>query len=95
MPAVEVQIQCIRKSDRFNPHERIQAVGGINADGTRWLLSEDEAIQGIEAGKWKFWTTGGGTSVWVVVAVHLGRKYLKTLPDGIQPDNLLSLPECP
>ena len=57
--------------------------------------SVDEAIAGIEAGKWKFWTAGGGKSVWVVIAVHMGRKYLKTEADGLHPNNLLSLPECP
>lgn len=93
--AFDVQIQCIRKTDRMNPHERIQAVGGTNADGTRWRLSEDDAIAGIEAGKWRFWTAGGGHSVWVIIATHNGRKYLKTEPDGVRPDNLLSLPECP
>jgi hypothetical protein len=31
----------------------------------------------------------------VIVAVHNGHKYIKTKADGIQPDNLLSLPECP
>lgn len=93
--SVDVQIHCIRKSDRQNPHERIQAVGGINPDGSRWRLSEDDAIEGIRAGKWRFWTAGGGRSVWVIIAMHLGRPYLKTEPDGIRPDNLLALPECP
>ena len=93
--AFDVQIQCIRKRDRENPHERIQAVGGVNADGTRWRLSEDDAILGIKQGKWRFWTTGGGRSVWVEIATHNGREYLKTAADGVRPDNLLSLPECP
>jgi hypothetical protein len=32
----------------------------------------------------------------VVVAVsRYGNKYIKTTADGEQPDNLLSLPECP
>jgi len=30
----------------------------------------------------------------VIVAVHNGRKYLKTAADGYSPDNLLALPEC-
>jgi hypothetical protein len=52
-------------------------------------------MAGIEADKWRFWTSGGGKSVWVIIATHSGRKYLKTQPDGITPDNLLALPECP
>jgi hypothetical protein len=90
-----VEVQCITKSNRNDPHERIHGIGGVNPAGTRWYLPEDEAIAGIEAGKWKFWTAGGGKSVWVVIATHLGHKYLKTEADGIHPNNLLSLPECP
>ncbi len=94
--AQEVQIQCINKSDRKNAHERIRNVGGINPDGTPWKLSEDKAIAGIKNGTWRFWTQGGGKSVWVVIAKSSqGHEYLKTEPDGDIPDNLLSLPECP
>lgn len=94
--ADNVQITCINKSDRANPHERIFAVGGVNSDGTRWKLSQTQAIDGIDIGKWRFWVHAGGRSVWVVVAIsRFGNKYLKTEADGEQPDNLLSLPECP
>jgi hypothetical protein len=89
------QVTCVTKSDRYNPHERILSVGGSNANGTRWKLSQQEAIIGIEAGKWQFWVSVGGNSVWVVVAVSAyGNKYLKTQNDGEHPNNLLSLPEC-
>jgi len=92
--AIDLQIKCINKTPRIDPHRRIQNVGGID-NGTRWKNTEDEAIAGIEAKKWQFYVSVGGASVRVIIAQHEGRKYLKTQNDGLQPNNLLSLPECP
>jgi hypothetical protein len=94
--AQNVQIQCINKSDRDNPWERITHVGGVNADGTRWKMPQESAIEGAQSGKWRFYSSIRGDSVWVVVAEsRFHNLYLKTEPDGDQPNNLLSLPECP
>lgn len=90
-----LQIKCINKADRFDPNRRITNVGGISNNGTRWKFSEDDAIKYIENGQYSFYVTAAGRTVQVIVAVHNGRKYLKTEADGIIPDNLLSLPECP
>lgn len=94
---ITVQIRCINKTDRMDPAERIKAVGGVNGDGSRWKLSLDDAIRGVESGKYRFYVERpAGHRVWVVVAKSAsGRKYLKTENDGEQPNNLLSLPECP
>jgi hypothetical protein len=89
------QIKCINKIDRYNPHERITHVGGYT--DRQWRITQQEAIDYIERGEWKFWVKPAhGDSVWVVVAVsRYGHKYLKTENDGEDQNNLLSLPECP
>lgn len=90
------EVKCVNKRDRDNPHERILSIGGLNTDGTRWKLGQQEAIKGIEEGKWSFYVTKDGKMVKVIVATSkYGHKYLKTEADGEQPNNLLSLPECP
>jgi len=94
---INVRIDCIEKDDRFSPYEAIQFVGGPQPSGNgRWRLSLQDAINGIEQGKWSFYVHKNGHTVRVVVAVSAkGNKYLKTEADGDQPDNLLSLMTCP
>lgn len=90
------EVSCVRKSNRYNPHESILGIGGINPDGTRWYATQEQAIGWIESGKYEFFVRVGGREVKVIVAVsRYGNHYLKTEADGEEPNNLLSLPECP
>ncbi len=84
-----LQVTCIHKTNRYNPHERIEMIGGSG-----WKCTEQEAIQYIKRGQHSFYVSRGGAVADVIIAIHLGREYLKTRPDGLSPDNLLSLPEC-
>ena len=93
--AQTAQIKCINKDPRFDPYNRITHVGGVGA--TRWKLTLDDAISKIERGEWEFFVERPtGDRVRVVVAIsRASKKYLKTTADGDEPNNLLSLPECP
>ena len=94
--AMRVQIRCINKNPRNDPHKRITHIGGVNPDGNRWKLTEDEAISGIKADKWSFYVSVGGRTVDVIIAKsQYGHEYLKTTADSVEPNNLLGLPECP
>ena len=92
-----IRIRCINKTDRSSAWERIRNVGGINPDGKSWKLTTEAAISGIESKQYSFYVERpAGDRVQVIVSKSAaGNKYLKTVSDGDQPNNLLSLPECP
>ena len=92
------EVKCINKSDRSSSWERITHLGGVNPDGKRWKLTLLETIAAIEKNTYgEFYVerpTGDRVKVIVAISSH-GNKYVKTVSDGDQPNNLLSLPECP
>lgn len=88
-------ICCVSRSDLLNHDRRIRAVGGVNPDGAHWKISEAEAIDAIETGRWSFYVAPEGRKLAVVVAVSkYGSKYLKGIDDPLHPESLLALPEC-
>ena len=88
---MDLQISCVNKTYRTDPHDLIHSVGGPG-----WKITQQQAIAHIESGTHRFYVSAGGQVAWVVVAVsRYNNKYLKTQNDGEQPDNLLSLLECP
>lgn len=71
---------------------------GGHKDGNPWWHSIDVIIHLIDNQRETFFTqppTGIGDLVVTRIHPSSGRKYLKTLGDGIAPNNLLALPRCP
>jgi len=85
----DVQVKCINKQPRNNPHEGITHLGG---DGWKW--TRQEVINSIEAGTNSFFTLVQGNRGDIGVVDGPNGKYLRTYADGKWNDNLLSLREC-
>lgn len=95
--ALRLRITCIIP-DGGDADRRIDKIGGSSGgtgEGGRWCIDLDTAIAGIESGKWSFYVMVNGNAVDVIVATRNGRKYLRTVADGDEPNNLLNLPRCP
>jgi hypothetical protein len=88
------RVHCKQLSNLHQEYNKIEFIGGINSDGTRWKVHQSRAIEGIESGKWEFYVLFNLTEVDLIVSSINGVKYLKTKNDGIEPNNLLNLPDC-
>jgi hypothetical protein len=85
-----LEVTCITKRpERYDPHERIQALGGSG-----WYRAESDVIREIERGTNSYYVMVGGRAAQVVVTAQRGRKYLKTTADGYVLNSLLSLADC-
>ena len=89
------EVRCINKSHKETSYGNILSIGGLNSDGTRWRITQERAIQGMESGKWEFYVKRNGKEVEVIIQSYNGRKFLKTESDEFQNNNLSNLPECP
>jgi len=88
------QVVCITKrGGHSNPYERITHIGISTAQGQQ-RFTQEQVIAWIDSGQHNFYVQRGHQPVMVVVAIYNGRKYLKTVADGYEPNNLLSLQEC-
>ncbi|MDP3069677.1 MAG: DUF3892 domain-containing protein [Opitutaceae bacterium] len=84
-------VSTVNRAYSHDPLERIEAIGGVNADRTRWQLSQVAATAAIDAGTDEFFVLNEGHPVKLVVLNHGGQKYLATEREKTHPDDLLSL----
>ncbi len=89
--ATSHEVKCSQKSATG----AVIGIGGVNADGTRWSLSEADAIKGIENGTWTFYTYQNSLKANIQVVLIGGVKHLKTDRDTTTVNNLKVLPNCP
>ena len=84
-----LQVICINKVPRDDPHEGITHLGGSN-----WKWTRQQVIDAIEGGVHTFYTSVNNKVAYVGVVNGPHGKYLRTHADGYWNDNLLALPEC-
>ncbi len=92
-----LRIRCIVKTERTGAHERINAICGLTPDGSHWTLTHEDAVSQVENGICRFYLEKPTDQRYdVIVAMDVrAHRYLKTVEDREQPDQLLSLPACP
>ena len=84
-------VSTVSRAYSHDPLERVETIGGVNSDRTRWKLSQAAAIAAIEAGTDEFVVQAGDEPVRLTVLVHGGQKYLQTEREKTHPDSLLNL----
>jgi hypothetical protein len=93
-----VLITCITKvnGNHYDRHEAIQFFGWINEQTrTTGRSSQQELITFLENRGVAYTRDVLGRVAYLVVRVSpYGHKYVKTVADGRDSDNLLALPEC-
>jgi len=66
----------------------IGTIGGT-VNGRNWALNNKDAIAGIQAGDWSFYTSANGMQANVIIGESAsGYLYLTTTPDGTVENNL-------
>lgn len=86
----DVQVLCINKQPRNNPHEGITHLGGA---GWRW--TRQQVIDSINSRTNTFFTLVNGKRADIAVVHGSNGPYVQTHADGQWNNNLLALPECP
>src|SRR5438105_10645434 len=86
----DVQVTCVNKIPRDNPHEGITYLGG-----TQWRWTRQQVVDSIEDGSNTFFTVVGGKRANIGVVNGAHGKYVQTYAAGQWNNDLLALAACP
>lgn len=94
---MSVRIRCINKDngDHYDPYLGITHLGWENeTTGESGKSTRSAMIEFLENGGNAYVRGVYGTIAWLVVRMRNGVKYVKTVADGRESNNLLELYEC-
>lgn len=92
-----VKITCINKDNghHYDAHEAITHLGWINeSDGKTGKSTRADMVKFLEDGNKAYTKDSAGNVAYLKVFSRSGIKYVKTVADGKETDNLLYLVEC-
>jgi hypothetical protein len=94
---MSIQIVCINKEGGFHsdPHEAISRFGWVDNTGQSGYLTLAQMISFLERGGVAYVQDRYGRIAYLEVQISaFDHKYVRTRPDRVVSDNLLSLSEC-
>ena len=88
-----LEITAVLASDDSVSDRRIEAIAGATPDGSCWMVSHDDAIEGVHRGRWQFCVRDAAGGLHEVRVAEEGR-VLRSIPDASAPDILFKLPRA-
>lgn len=95
---MSVRITCVNKDngDHYDPNEGITHLGWVNEESlVNGKSTRQEMVKFVEGGNQAYTKDSLGNRAYLIVRVsRAGNKYVKTVANGKETDNLLHLQEC-
>ena len=95
---MSVKITCINKDggDHYDPHEAITHLGWLNENsGKSGKATLQQMIEFLESGNKAYVKDAWDNIAYLVICIsRFGNKFVKTVADDMETNNLLELIEC-
>ena len=94
--AHRLQVTCVVLAKDEGPNLKVEAIGGETKDGSCWIVSQQDAIKGIEHARWSFFVLNddGGEHELEIASTADGHRFLRCKEERDAPERLLRLKHC-